>query len=225
MKRSLINAYLREADKAFAAAGFALPPFAHFPADKWDTLGDEYDEIRTRMLGWDITDFGSGDFEKLGLLLFTLRNGDPTNPSAKTYAEKLMLVRQNQVTPMHFHWKKMEDIICRTALRPGASLAVQVYLSDENEGLSKEDVPVQLDGFHTIVPAGTVLHLEPGQSITMTRGLYHTFWSEGGDCIVGEVSMSNDDTADNRFLTPTGRFADVEEDEAPLWRLCNEYGK
>lgn len=225
MKRSSINQYLREADRAFASAGFYLPPFAHFPADKWDTLGAEYDEIRERMLGWDITDFGSGDFEKLGLLLFTVRNGDFADPTAKTYAEKLMYVRQNQVTPMHFHWKKMEDIICRTALRPGATLAVQVYLSDENEGLSQEDVPVQLDGFHTTVPAGTILHLEPGQSITMTRGLYHKFWSENGDCIVGEVSMCNDDKTDNRFLTPTGRFADVEEDEPALWRLCNEYQK
>ncbi len=219
MKRSLINEYLRQAEKAFAAAGFHLPPFAKIPAEKWDTLGAEYDEIRNRMLGWDITDFGQGDYDKLGLLLFTLRNGDWRDETSKPYAEKLMYVRQNQVTPMHFHWKKMEDIINRS----GAPLAVQVYLSDENEALSQADVPLQLDGFHTTVPAGTILHLEPGQSITMTRGLYHSFWGDGGDCIVGEVSMTNDDNNDNRFLETMGRFPPIEEDVPALYRLCNEY--
>lgn len=223
MKRSEVNGYIREAERIFAAAGYILPPFAHIPAEKWETLGAEYDEIRERMLGWDITDFGSGDFLRRGLLLFTLRNGDPSDPNAKTYAEKLMLVQAGQVTPMHFHWKKMEDIICRSVTVPGASLAVQVYGSTADGALSKEDVSLQLDGYHTVVPAGTILHLEPGQSITMTRGLYHTFWAEGGCCIVGEVSMSNDDNADNRFLEPVGRFAEIEEDEPPLWRLCNEY--
>jgi len=221
MKRSEVNAYIRQAEAAFRSAGFFLPPFASIFAAKWADLGPEYDEIRDRMLGWDITDFGSGDFEKIGLLLFTLRNGNPDDPATKTYAEKLMYVRAGQVTPMHFHWKKMEDIINRS----GAPLAVQVYLSDENEELSREDVPLQLDGYHTVVPAGTILKLEPGQSITMTRGLYHSFWGDGGDCIVGEVSMVNDDNGDNRFYIPAGRFSQIEEDEAAVYCLCNEYRK
>ena len=221
MKRSDVNRYIKQAEAAFAAAGFILPPFSRISAEKWAHLGQEYDEIRDRMLGWDITDFGKGEYEKLGLLLFTLRNGDYNDPASKTYAEKLMYVRAGQVTPMHFHWKKMEDIINRS----GAPLAVQVYLSDENEELSKADVPLQLDGFRTTVPAGTILRLEPGQSITMTRGLYHSFWGDGGDCIVGEVSMTNDDTSDNRFLTPMGRFSAIEEDEPAVYCLCNEYAR
>ena len=90
MKRSEINTYLAEALAAFQKAGFTLPPFGYLPYAKWNTRGHEYDEIRRCMLGWDITDFGSGDFLRIGLTLFTLRNGDPTDPAGKTYAEKLM---------------------------------------------------------------------------------------------------------------------------------------
>ena len=35
--------------------------------------------------------------------------------------------------------------------------------------------------------------------------------------------MVNDDTRDNRFLEPLGRFPAIEEDEEPLYLLCNEY--
>ncbi len=221
MKRSEINRCLKEAAAAFEAAGFRLPPFASIPAGAWASLGHEYDEIRRNMLGWDITDFGRGKFQEEGLLLFTVRNGDVNDPASKTYAEKLMLVREGQVTPMHFHWKKMEDIINRG----GGNLLVQVYLSDENERLSEADVPVMRDGVRSVVRAGSVLRLTPGESITMQRGLYHSFWGEPGcgPVVVGEVSMVNDDVHDNRFLVPAGRFPAVEEDEAPWRLLCQEY--
>ena len=221
MKRSEINAYIRKFREALDGIRFKLPPFCDIPAGKWKDLGHEYDEIRERMLGWDITDFGSGDFKKTGLQLVTIRNGKLGDPESKTYAEKIMLVREGQVTPLHFHWSKMEDIINRG----GAELAVQVWMADENEGLSGSDVPVTTDGITRVVPAGTVLKLKPGESITMQRYLYHTFWGEGGDCVVGEVSMVNDDTKDNRFLEKLPRFAEIEEDEAPEYLLCNEYPK
>jgi D-lyxose ketol-isomerase len=32
-------------------------------------------KVINNMLGWDITDFGSGNFYRRGLFLFTLRNG------------------------------------------------------------------------------------------------------------------------------------------------------
>ena len=80
------------------------------------------------MLGWDVTDFGLGDYEKKGLLLFTVCNGN-----------------------------------------------------------------------------------------------YHQFWAENGTVVVGEVSLVNDDNADNRFYDSVGRFPAIEEDEPPLHLLCNEY--
>lgn len=55
------------------------------------------------MLGWDLTDFGSNAFEKLGLLFFTIRNGSPDINAAKNYAEKIMISLPGQVTPIHFH--------------------------------------------------------------------------------------------------------------------------
>ncbi len=219
MKRSEINGYIRQFREALDGISFRLPPFCSLTAADWEKLGHEYDEIRERMLGWDITDFGSGDFPKTGLQLVTLRNGKLGDPASKTYAEKIMLVREGQVTPLHFHWNKMEDIINRG----GARLAVQVWMADENEGLSECPVPVTTDGITRQVPPGTVLYLAPGESITMQRYLYHSFWGEGGSVVVGEVSMVNDDTTDNRFYEKLPRFTEIEEDEPAEVLLCNEY--
>ena len=53
--------------------------------------GAEVDEIRDNQLGCDLTDFGSGEFDAQGLLLFTLRNGSTNDPRyPKPYAEKIM---------------------------------------------------------------------------------------------------------------------------------------
>ena len=219
MKRSEINAYLVEALAAFRNAGCTLPPFGYLPYAKWSTRGHEYDEIRRCMLGWDITDFGSGDFLHTGLTLFTLRNGDLTDPAGKTYAEKLMYVRPGQVTPMHYHTRKMEDII----VRAGANLIVELWLPDEKDRLSDRDVTVSMDGVQQTFPAGSRIALAPGQSITMARGLYHSFFADGGPCVVGEVSMVNDDNTDNHFLKACGRFPPIEEDAEPEFCLCWEY--
>ncbi len=223
MKRSEVNAIMRDALKLFEEYKIKLPPFLHWSPEDWKTKGEEVREIKENGLGWDITDFGSGDFSKVGLFLITLRNGNQKNPEKypKPYAEKLMIVREGQVTPMHFHWYKMEDIINRG----GGNLMIKVYNSTPDEALADTDVTVVKDGVEMTVPAGTVLRVEPGESITMTKGLYHSFWGEEGKgtVIVGEVSMCNDDSADNRFYEPAGRFPKITEDEAPLHLLCNEY--
>lgn len=221
MKRSEINQYIREFRNELDKISFKLPPFCDIKAEDWADLGHEYDEIRDRMLGWDVTDFGSGDFFNKGLQLVCIRNGEFGNPNSKTYAEKIMLVRDGQVTPMHFHWNKMEDIINRG----GADLIVKVYMADEKEELSSADVPVTMDGITKTVPAGSLVRVRPGESITMQRYLYHSFWADGGVAVVGEVSMCNDDANDNRFYEPCGRFSDIEEDEAAEYLLCNEYPK
>ena len=223
MKRSEINALMTGALEFIEKNGFRLPPFVYFTPEEWANAGDEYDEIRKNMLGWDITDFGSGDFEKTGLLLITLRNGNQADPECrKTYAEKIMIVGEDQVTPFHFHFRKMEDIINRG----GGNLLVKLYNSTENGELDTEgDVTVLSDGRRCTVPAGTEIRLTPGQSITMTQGLYHTFRGEPGcgKVLVGEVSQVNDDNTDNRFLEKTGRFPPVDEDEPPLHLLAVDY--
>ncbi len=223
MKRSQINAAIRDALKMFDEYKISLPPFVHWSAQEWKSRGDEVNEIRENMLGWDITDFGGGDFSKMGLLLITVRNGNQIlkDKYPKPYAEKLMVVKEGQITPMHFHWSKMEDIINAG----GGNLIIKLYNSTENEELSDTDVVVSMDGVRYTFPAGTEVKLEPGSSITLTPGLYHRFWGEvgAGTVLVREVSMCNDDANDNRFYDEVGRFPKIEEDEAPLRLLCNEY--
>jgi len=224
MKRSELNLRLKSAAEFMRSMQFQLPPFAFFSPAEWEEKGESFNSIRDTAIGWDVTDFGSGDFEKVGLLLFTLRNaiaGDARYP--KPYAEKIMVVEEEQVTPMHFHWNKQEDIINRG----GGNLLVKLYNSTAAETLADTPVTVMVDGEMRTVPAGSIVTLVPGESITLTRGLYHTFWAEKGKgkVLAGEVSMTNDDHGDNRFLEPTGRFPAIEEDEKPLYLLATEYPK
>ena len=225
VKRSEINRILRENIDFLRGQKFALPPFAFWTPEEWKSKGHECDEIRENRLGWDVTDFGSGDFEKVGLFLFTLRNGNRNMPEKypKTYAEKVMAVSPGQVTPFHFHWFKTEDIINRG----GGVLAVRLFNADENTGLLDEKTPVKVrsDGRIYDLPAGGIVRLAPGESITLCPGQYHAFWAENEKTLVGEVSQCNDDSKDNRFLEERGRFPAIEEDEAPLCLLCTEYPK
>lgn len=223
MKRSEINEILRWAKDLMARHHFQLPPFALWSPADWQEKGPECEEIRRNMLGWDITDFGRGSFEQFGLVLFTLRNGNDSDPDdPKPYAEKIMAVREQQVCPLHFHWKKMEDIINRG----GGNLLIELYNSTAEEQ-PDERTPVQVscDGVVRTAPAGAPILLHPGESITLTPGFYHRFYGEpgAGPVLIGEVSAVNDDTTDNRFAEETGRFPRIEEDEPALHYLCSEY--
>lgn len=223
MLRSEINAILRESIEFCRGMNFSLPPFAFWSPDEWKTAGHEYDEVRDNQLGWDITDFGKGDFAKVGLVLFTIRNGNP-EPSTgyeKPYCEKLLLVGEEQRTPFHYHVSKMEDIICRA----GGNLLVQVHNRSHDDGLDDTPVQVNTDGRSYQVDAGAVVRLTPGESISLPACMYHEFWAEAasGRCLVGEVSKVNDDLRDNFFLHEVGRFPAIDEDEPPIHLLCNEY--
>jgi len=205
-------------------ANFILPPFAYWSPEEWAEKDHEYDEIRDNMMGWDITDFGSGDFEKCGLLMFTIRNGNVHKKKyAKTYGEKLLIIGEGQLTPYHFHWRKMEDIINRG----GGNIMVQLYKADENEGLSNKDVTIHIDGRAYVNKAGSIIRLTPGESITIMQYQYHQFWGEEGtgSILAGEVSEVSNDEEDDRFLEECGRFSPIEEDEKPLYLLYNEYPK
>ena len=203
--------------------GFNLPPFCNWTPEEWNEKGTEYDEIRDNMLGWDITDYGLGDYDKVGFALITLRNGNQNNPKyKKVYAEKLLMLKEGQHSPMHFHWIKSEDIINRG----GGTLLIHVYNDDEG-ALGKDDVKVNMDGRTFTASAGTAVMLKPGESITLWPHQYHDFdVKEGtGDVLIGEVSMCNDDSNDNRFYHDVGRFPEIEEDEKPYRLLCFEYPK
>lgn len=220
MKRSQINRLIDQTMAWLEQRQVALPPFARWTPEEWAEKDHSYDEIRANMLGWDVTDYGRGDFDRVGLLLFTIRNGNLQDSRyAKPYAEKLLVSREGQLSPNHFHWHKMEDIINRG----GGDLMIQVWNATAEEELGKDDVTVRLDGRLTTVPAGTVLELHPGESITIPPRLYHAFWGRGGNVLAWEVSMVNDDNTDNRFYEPQARFTAIEEDEPARHLLCNEY--
>jgi len=222
MKRSEINRHLREAEAFLESRGFKLPPFAFWTPAEWKARSGECEVLRRKALGWDITDFGSGDFESVGLLLFTLRNGDVTDPlEVQRYAEKIMVVKENQLTPWHFHRSKAEDIINRS----GGELVIELaWASAHESSLDDRTVEVWCDGVPRRLEARGRLSLSPGESITIPPLLYHRFFglSGGGDVLVGEVSTPNDDTTDNRFLEAAIRYLDIVEDEEPYRLLCHE---
>jgi D-lyxose ketol-isomerase len=224
MNRSRINAIIQEFLDFAESHQFFFPAWARYTPPQWARTGPEADEIRRHQLGWDVTDFGSGEFLKTGLALFTLRNGRPggADPKAKDYCEKVMMVREGQLTPCHFHFSKMEDIINRG----GGRLVIRLHNATGEEGLDEESqVCVQVDGMtRTFLPGGELL-LAPGESVSLPPYLYHAFWGRPGlgPVLVGEVSRVNDDARDNRFLEPLPRFPAIEEDQPARFCLCNEY--
>ncbi len=225
MKRSEINEAIQEMEAMIKKHGFEIPPFCNWTPADWEEKNHEYDEIRDNMLGWDITDYGLNDFAKTGFSLITIRNGNQQmkDKYAKPYAEKLLMVRDGQHAPMHYHAYKMEDIINRG----GGNILITVYNSDPEDPtkFADTDVKVSQDGRNYTVPAGTAVRLTPGESITIYQGLYHDFNVEPGTgaVLLGEVSMCNDDNVDNFFYEPIGRFPAIEEDVPAYRLLCNEY--
>jgi D-lyxose ketol-isomerase len=222
MKRSEINEIIREAEEFFHRHHFYLPAWSLWDEEEWKEHLEEAREVLDCALGWDITDFGSGDFHRRGLVLFTLRNGK-SGSYQKPYAEKIMMVRENQETPFHFHWSKMEDIINRG----GGQMVFELHRADDREDLSELPVELSIDGVKSQVEPGAPLYLNPGQSLTLPQYLYHRFYARpgGGPVLCGEVSMVNDDSSDNRFHESVGRFPDIEEDEAPFRLMVPDYGR
>ena len=161
MRRSEINAILREADAFIRQQQFHLPPFAYWAPEDWSHRGADVAEIVANNLGWDITDFGQGDYRKIGLFLFTIRNGSPQNLehcTGKVYAEKLLIVDVQQVTPFHFHWQKMEDIINRG----GGSLLIQLYNSTPDERADEtREIIVSVDSVERRVAPGGDCYAQP----------------------------------------------------------------
>jgi len=225
MKRSEVNEIIREADAFIRSHGHILPPFAYWSPEQMTSRRKEISKIVDARLGWDITDYGAGDFDNMGLFLFTTRNGtleDLQKGRGMVYAEKLMISRKDQVSPMHRHIIKTEDIINRG----GGSLAIQMFESNPEGNIDRNiKVHVTCDGISRMLEPGEILQLAPGESITLHTGNWHKFWGESADVLIGEVSTVNDDLTDNVFEQPIGRFATIEEDCDPVHLLVSDYEK
>lgn len=211
MKRSEINDAILGAEEFFAGHKFQLPAFARFTLQDWKEKYSVLQEVLDCALGWDVTDFGSGDFASTGLLLFTLRNGVANSKKyPKPYAEKIMISRSNQVTVMHCHELKQEDIINRG----GGRLIFELFnRGQQQRELAETPVTVIKDGMPITVKAGERVAISPGESLTLPPGLFHTFYAEeNSDVLIGEVSAVNDDYTDNCFYHDLPRFPETIED-------------
>ena len=222
MRRSAVNTIIREAKAFMASFGVQLPPFAHWsPADLKANLPSS-PAILANRLGWDITDYGQGKFAEYGLVLFTARNGAASNLSTGTgmvYAEKIMISRHRQYSPMHRHNIKTEDIINRG----GGQLVLELFSAKPDGSIDEvADVHVVTDARERRLPAGGKLTLGPGESVTLHPHHWHGFWGEK-DVLIGEVSTVNDDLTDNVFREAIGRFSKIEEDETPIHLLVSDY--
>lgn len=224
MLRSGINELLTESDAFIRSHGFRLPPFAYWsPEELRSRIATDSPMVRDHFLGWDITDFGEGRYDDLGLFLFTLRNGSNSNVArgkGMLYAEKLLISGENQVTPMHRHNLKTEDIINRG----GGTLVLELFKADEDGGIDETaEFAVRTDGSARHMKGGGLLNLAPGESVTLEPEIWHSFWGEGGRVLIGEVSNVNDDRTDNVFQEEIGRFSTIEEDEDPTHLLVSDY--
>lgn len=238
MKRSRANEIIQYTIDALKKAQFPLPPFAYYGVKEWSELQEDEIELVENMLGWDITDFGSGDFDKVGLTIFTFRNGNfyAKDKYPKSYAEKMLYVMDGQILPYHYHWYKREDIINRG----GGDLEITMYNSVPEDFADVEggragkpgqfadtDVVASIDGKNVVVPAGGKVILKPGQSISIAPGQYHMWQGVPGtgDVILFEVSTPNDDTVDNRFHTAGERIPIMDEDEPAKYLMFADYPK
>ena len=224
MNRSEINEIIRESDRFIRSFGYVMPPFAYWsPQEMKERTGRDAAAIRDARLGWDITDYGEGKFADLGLFLFTVRNGRPEdlkNGRGMLYAEKIMISREEQLSPMHRHIIKAEDIINRG----GGTLVLELFNSSPDGSVDETSpVTVPTDGVIRTMGAGSHLKLAPGESVTLMPGVWHAFWGEGDDVLIGEVSTVNDDLTDNIFREPIGRFSNISEDTEPLHLLVSDY--
>lgn len=224
MKRSEVNAELRWAKELLAKNNIHLPDFAYWSVEEWKAHKDEVDSIRKTMQGWDITDYGTGDYQNIGCVLFTIRNGVQDDPTVGVpYCEKYLLFHEGQRLPKHYHINKTEDII----VRAGGEMAIRLYDTDEEGRDTGKASTIFRDGIPHIYEAGEEFYVTAGNSVTLTPHMAHIFGTKAGtgDLICGEVSKVNDDNTDNYFMENTSRFADIEEDEPILHPLCNEYDR
>jgi D-lyxose ketol-isomerase len=220
MKRSEINHAIQHAEVFLLEHRFVLPPFAVWTSDQW--ASPQSLPLRRAGLGWDITDFGLGQFMQQGVVLFTLRNGSQAELAAghgRVYCEKILICQPDQLVLHHYHAQKTEDII----VRGGGQLEVVLHLADEHDRFSSQDLEVECDGQIRCVKAGGKVILSPGESITLRPRQYHQFRALEQTVLVGEVSTVNDDHSDNFFYAQVGRFPSIQEDQAPHRLLVADY--
>jgi len=189
MKRSSINAAIREAREVFARTGWTLPPQPR----------------------WDVTDCGSDEFARCGLVLVNLAD-EPE------YCEKLIYMRKSQAVPLHTHRRKKEDIICRSG-----EMEMELWAGIPDAARHGSPLQIKRSGAWATVLEGRPFLVTAGERVTLTPGIYHRFWPTRSDTVIGEVSTANDDANDNFFADDrVVRFSTIDEDEPAVERLVSD---
>jgi len=217
MRRSEIDAIIDETIEIFAAHGAVLPPFAHWTPEEWRAKGEATRIMRRRFLGWNVVAFEPGRFERSGIVVFTTRMGDHrmlASGHGRLYGEKLILVRDRQRVPYHFHKVKTEDFFNRG----GGTLEIDLLRIGADGGIDDTPFLIDRDGLLAEARSGETLRLAPGEGVTLDPGIAHAFRAEGGDTVCGEISLVNDDATDNYFVPALPTLPPIEED-VPARRL------
>ena len=225
MKRSHINTILADAEDLINETGNCLPPFAFWSPEELvaNVRKKDCEGIVTAGLGWTVTDFGLDNFIENGLVVFTLRMGDHHQLSTgrgRLYGEKILIQREGQRTPFHYHLVKTEDVINRS----DATLNVHLHHAASNGELDESQrLNVMIDGQRREFLPGASVTLRRGESLTIEPKVYHDFIAAGGDVVASEISLANDDANDNFFYEPVGVANVIEEDEPPRRLLVQDY--
>ena len=166
-----------------------------------------------------------GLFKNLIHCLRLIDKGDNTFSASNGFAKLLTVALVDGVGTGHKVGGRPDDEDPAGVMGGGNAVYLSLYNGGPHGELLDAEVTVVKDGERLTLPAGGKVCLLPGQSVTITPYLYHDFHVEptGGAVLLGEVSMCNDDVNDNCFLEKTGRFPEIEEDEAPYRLLCTEY--
>jgi D-lyxose ketol-isomerase len=96
VKRSEINEIMAEADAMMRSFGFVLPPFAYWTPDEMKARRGAIDAIVSGRMGWDITDYGQGDFEAGPVPVHAEERAafGPAGGGGMCYAEKLLISKR-----------------------------------------------------------------------------------------------------------------------------------
>lgn len=234
MKRSDIDYAIERAISNAKKYGVALPLWAEWNPEEFEKNADG---IRHQKLGWKVVDFGLGDFEHCGLVIFVLCSalvdelGEPlAKPSCignyeypvTSFSRKYLFVQAGQTEPHHFHRQKARKEVSVIA---GSPVRFELAWAENDTTLSSKKVDVAIDGIWHNLPAGGAVMVNPGETITLPGNLSHVISvAEGGpDSIMLETSTANNDRNDNifPFMTPTSK--PVEEDTKARYQLLDEH--
>jgi len=222
MKRSQVDEAINTAIAFFRVFGFSLPAYAYWSPADWLVNQKNITEVLDLGLGWDVTDFGSGNLSRVGRTIFTLRNGRQDLDYPKSYAQKVIYMPEGQRSIIHYHRSKMEDIFNQG----GGNILIELWPVARDNNPSSDGLELSISGIKSHVAAGVTICLTPGNWVCIPPNTYHRFWAEEGHgpVLSTEISTVCNDYLDNVFWPVGVRFPPIEEDTSAQYVLCNEYG-